>query len=91
VISDERLRAAIRAVLERDPECWTDVVIKRAAEALICEPEWTAHTDARCQFPTYLSYDGLGPHVSFARDAIRWRVEDVRAELSGGTGLSGRR
>ncbi len=82
MISNDLLEAAIRAVLEHNPECSTDLVIKQAAEALIRKPEWTARTDPRCRFPTYLSYDGPREHVSIDRGFIRLIVSDVRAELN---------
>ena len=80
---NDRLKAAIRAVLKHDPECPTDRVIKQAAATLIREPEWTARTDPRCQFPTYLSYSGPHGNHSFSRLAIRWSISDVRTEVSG--------
>ena len=82
MIYDDQIEAAIRASLERDTELSTDLVIKQAAEDLIRKPEWSARTDPRCRFPTYLSYDGPGGHVSFDRGFIRLIVSDVRAELA---------
>ena len=82
MISNDQIEAAIRAALERNPELSTDLVIKQAALALIRKPEWTAHTDPRCRFPTYLSYSGSGGNASFDRAFIRLIVRDIRAELN---------
>ncbi len=82
MISNDQIEAAIRAALQRDPALSTDLVIKQAAETLICRPEWTARTDPRCRFPTYLSYAGPGGHVSYDRGFIRLIVSDARAEVA---------
>ena len=78
---DDQLKAAIRAVLKRDPQCSTHLVIKRAAEALVRKREWTARTDPGCRFPTFLTYADPRQHSSFDRGAIRWKVDEIRAEL----------